>query len=55
MIHKNWKSSGTGWKMRPAKMEIQLGGFANFQPGSRHWKHPPELPAEREKGPLLRV
>lgn len=51
VIHKNWKSSGTGWKMRPAKMEIRPGGFANFQPGSRHRKHPPELPAGREKSP----
>ena len=51
MIHKNWKSSGGGWKMRPAKMEIGPGLSANFQPGSRHRKHPPELPAEREKGP----
>lgn len=51
MIHENWKSSGTDWKMRPAKMEIRPGLSANFQPGSRHRKHPPELPAEREKGP----
>lgn len=51
MIHKNWKSSGGGWKKRPAKMEIGPGLSANFQPGSRHRKHPPELPAEREKGP----
>ena len=51
MIHKNWKSSGGGWKMRPEKMEIRPGLSANFQPGSRHRKHPPELPAEREKGP----
>lgn len=51
MIHKNWKSSGGGWKMRPAKMEIGPGLSANFRPSSRHRKHPPELPAEREKGP----
>lgn len=53
MIHENWKSSGTGWKMRPAKMEIGPGLSANFQPGSRHRKHPPELPAERKKGPSV--
>lgn len=51
MIHKNWKSSGAGWKKRPAKMEIRPGGFANFQPGSRHQKRPPKLPRGREKGP----
>lgn len=51
VIHKNWKSSGTGWKMWPAKMEIRPGLSANFQPGSRHRKHPPELPAGREKSP----
>lgn len=51
MIHENWKSSGIGWKMRPAKMEIRPGGFANFQPGSRHQKRPPKLPRGREKGP----
>lgn len=51
MIHKNWKSSGTGWKMRPTKMEIRPGLSANFQPGSRHRKHPPKLPRGREKGP----
>lgn len=55
MIHENWKSSGGGWKMRLAKMEIRSGGFANFQPGSRHRKHPPELPRGREKALLLRV
>lgn len=51
MIHKNWKSSGTGWKMRPTKMEIRPGLSANFQPGSRHRKRPPKLPRGREKGP----
>lgn len=49
MIHENWKSSGDGWKMQPAKMEIRPGGFANFQPGSRHRKHPPKLPRGRKK------
>lgn len=52
MIHKNWKLSGTGWKMRPAKMEIRPGLSANFQPGSRHRKHPPELSRGRKKALL---
>ena len=51
MIHEKWKSSGGGWKMRPAKMEIRPGLSANFQSGSRHRKRPPKLPGEREKGP----
>lgn len=54
-IHKNWKSSGGGWKMRPAKMEIRPGLSANFQPGSRHRKHPRKLPAGREKRPFCCV
>lgn len=55
MIHKNWKSSGGGWKKRPAKMEIRPGLSANFQPGSRHRKHPPKLPRGRKKTPLPSV
>lgn len=55
MIHKNWKSSGGGWKKRPAKMEIWPGLSANFQPGSRHRKHPPKLPRGRKKTPLPSV
>lgn len=51
MIHEKWKSSGGGWKMRPAKMEIRPGLSANFQSGSRHRKRPPKLPRGREKGP----
>ena len=51
MIHKNWKSSGTGWKMQPAKMEIGPGISANFQPGSRHRKHPRSCPQNGKKGP----
>ena len=47
--HKNWKSSGTGWKMRPAKMEIWPGLSANFQPGSRHRKHPQKLPGDGKR------
>lgn len=49
MIHENWKSSGGGWKMRPAKMEIWPGLSANFQPGSRHRKHPQKLPGDGKR------
>lgn len=55
MIHENWKSSGTGWKMRPAKMEIRPGLSANFQPGSRHRKHPRSCPQNGKKALLLCV
>lgn len=51
MIHENWKSFGTDWKMRPAKMEIRPGLSANFQPGSRHQKHPQSCPQDGKKGP----
>ena len=55
MIHENWKSSGGGWKIRPAKMEIRPGLSANFQPGSRHRKHPRSCPQDGKKALLLCV
>lgn len=54
MIHENWKLPGGGWKMRPAKMEIQPGLSANFQPGRRHQKHPQSCPGDGKR-PLCRV
>lgn len=53
MIHKNWKSSGGGWKKRLTKMEIRPGLSANSRPGSRHRKHPQKLPRGREKSPSV--
>lgn len=52
MIHENWKLSVTDWKMRPAKMEIGPGLSANFQPGSRHRKHPRSCPQNGKKALL---
>lgn len=41
--------------MRPAKMEIQPELSANFQPGSRHRKHPQSCPGDGKKALLLCV
>ena len=52
MIHKNWKSSGTDWKIRSAKMEIRPGAFCQFPARQQTPETPSGAARGTEKAPL---
>lgn len=48
MIHKNWKSSGGGWKMRPEKWKFGRGFLPISSPAADTENTPQKLPTERK-------
>ena len=48
MIHKNWKSSGGGWKMRPEKWKFGRGFLPISSPAADTGNTPQKLPTERK-------
>ena len=53
MIHKNWKSSGTGWKMWPAKWKFGRGFLPISSPAADTGNTPKSCPQNGKKGPSV--
>ena len=55
MIHKNWKSSGGGWKMRPGKWKFGRGFLPISSPAADTGNTPRSCPQNGKKALLLCV